>query len=329
MNMRKIDSHVHFGPSDELQSREFLYQKMLKDMDDSGIGKFVILVAEHFGDASCRKELEEALWFKTQQPERVYVFGGLFFDEFDINKPVEAGKQLVVELDELLALGCDGLKILFGKPDSRKMLGRPLDDPIFTPLFNKLEEISFPIVWHIADPEEFWDSNPTPVPQWAHGKNWTYDDTHPSYLKIKSEAENLFNRHPRLNLVLPHFYFMSGDLVAAADFLDRHPNISIDTAPGVEMCHNCSTKVDEARDFLIKYDSRILFGTDSGMGGHNTSLKRSRMMQDWLEIDKEIIVPVDDICMMPDVKDRFNGLALPEESLRRIYSENFLRIMGN
>ena len=325
--MKKIDCHVHFGPATESQSIEDLYHKMLGDMDSSGIEKFNILVAERLDDGSCQENLTNALWFKARQPERAYVFGGLLFDGFDINKPTDSAEQLVVELEELFALGCDGIKMLFGKTGPRRILGVPLDDPILTPLFNKLEETKFPVLWHIADPSEFWDSDPMPAPLWGSSQNWCYDDSYPSYDSIKAEAENVFDRHPGLNLILPHFYFMSGDLTAAAAFLDKHPNINIDTAPGVEMCHNCSTKVDEAREFFIKYDSRILFGTDSGMGKHATSLKRSQMIQDWLETDKLIMVPTDDPFMMPDVKDRFNGLALPEDSLKKIYSENFLRVL--
>ena len=325
--MKKIDSHVHFGPATASQSIEDLYHKMLDDMDSSEIDQFVILVAERLGEYSRNLCLDDALWFKDKQPDRTYVFGGLRFDGFDSGELDTFSKQLVSELEELFELGCDGLKLLFGKPDSRKQLGISLDSPIFTPFFHKLEVTKFPIVWHIADPSEFWDSNPEPAPFWGSSQNWCYDDSYPSYESIKAEAENVFNRHSGLNLILPHFYFMSADLPAAAAFLDKHPNINIDTAPGVEMCHNCSTKVEEAREFFIKYDSRILFGTDSGMDSHSTSMKRSRMMQDWLETDKEIMVPVDDPFMMPDVKDRFNGLALPEDSLKKIYSENFCRIM--
>ena len=325
--MKKIDSHVHFGPATAEQSIEQLYQKMLQDMDGSGVDKIAILVAENL-DHPERFCLNEGLWFRDKQPERTYLFGGLRFDGFDANKPDESAAQLVTELEELFALGCDGIKLLFGKTGYRKKLGVPLDDPIYTPLFNRLEEKRFPIVWHIADPAEFWDSNSDPAPLWGSSQNWCYDDSYPSYESIKAEAETLFDRHPDLNLILPHFYFMSGDLTAAAKFLDKHPNINFDTAPGVEMCHNCSGKVDEAREFFVKYDSRMLFGTDCGMCNHMTSLSRSQMMQDWLETDKEILVPVDDPFMMPDVKDRFNGLALPEDSLKKIYSENFIRVLG-
>jgi predicted TIM-barrel fold metal-dependent hydrolase len=324
--MKKFDIHTHFGPVTSEETVEQLYEKLMLDIDNSGIDKFVILVAERFGNNDWRKQIDDALWFKAQQPKRVYVFGAIDFDRHNKDDSAYA-EQLLAELDGLFERSCDGLKMLIGKPDSRKALGRALDDSVFTPLFNRLEETQFPIVWHIADPVEFWDSCPVPAPLWGSSQNWCYNNSYPSYKSIKDEAENVFIRHPNLNLVLPHFYFMSGDLKKAAEFLDKHPNINIDTAPGVEMCHNCSEKIDEAREFFTKYDSRILFGTDSGMGSHTTSLGRSKMIQDWLETGKEIIVPTDDIYMMPDVKDRFNGLALPAESLQRIYSENFIRVV--
>lgn len=195
------------------------------------------------------------------------------------------GQSLVLQLDKLIEAGCDGLKLLFGKTDSRKFLNTALDSSLYTPLFERLEETRFPVVLHIADPEEFWDEKL--LPEWAKGKSWSYDDSFTSYKQIKEEAEKVFQKHPDLNLILAHFYFMSDDLGKAAKFLDTYPNICFDLSPGIEMYHNFSGKIDETRSFFAKYADRLIYGTDSGMGGHSTSLKCSRMIQEFLTTDKK------------------------------------------
>jgi len=198
---------------------------------------------------------------------------------------------------------------------------------LFTPLFERLEETQFPVVWHIADPAEFWDEKL--LPEWAKGKNWSYNDSFSSYKQIKDEAEKVFKKHSKLNLTLAHFYFMSDDLTAAANFLDRHPNICLDLSPGIEMYHNFSSKPDEARAFFTKYADRLIYGTDSGMAGHCTSFKRSRMIQEFLTTSKSIKVPVDDPCMMPDVKDTISGIELDKTVTEKILAKNFLRVLGH
>ena len=321
-----IDSHVHFTATGN--DFDKLSEKMLLDMDSNQHDMFNILVIENNSpsedeERDIKNKLASCFRLKSQFPDRIFLFGCLSFKDLEASK----GQSLVAQLDKLIEAGCDGLKLLFGKTDSRKFLNTALDSPLYAPLFERLEETAFPVVWHIADPEEFWDEKH--LPEWAKGKNWSYDDSFPSYRQIKEEAEQVFKKYPRLNLILAHFYFMSGDLDKAAEFLDKHPNICFDLSPGIEMYHNFSGKIEEARIFFSEYADRLVYGTDSGMGGHCTSIKRSAMIQEFLTSDKKIDVPADDPCMMPDVKDTIKGINLDESVSRKILSENFLRILGH
>lgn len=322
-----IDSHTHFTAANYKNCFDELLGKMLFDMDSNKHDMFNVLLTENNApsddeDRDIKDKLASGFKFKSKFPERVFLFGCLSFKDLEESK----GQSLVEQLDKMIEAGCDGIKLLFGKPDSNKYLKQALCSPLFEPLFARLEERQFPIVWHIADPEEFWDEKLLPV--WAKGKNWSYDDSFPSYEQLKDDAERVFEKHPRLNLILAHFYFMSEDLGKAAEFLDKHPNIYLDLAPGVEMCHNFSSKIGETRAFFAKYADRLIYGTDSGMSGHATSFKRSKMIQEFLTTSNIIQVPTDDPFMMPDAKDTISGIYLDENITKKIFAENFLRVLG-
>jgi predicted TIM-barrel fold metal-dependent hydrolase len=313
-----VDCHVHFDGLD-------LYDKMLADQERTGADQFNIVVTPRWGDGDDGGRLAAALWFKRRHPDRVYVFGGLdYAGMFDRGRS-EPDVPFVDQLERLIALGCDGLKMLCGKPDFRKATGQPLDGALYEPLLGRLEETRFALLWHIGDPAEFWDRRT--VPLWARQQNWWYDASFPPKPQIDREALGAFRRHPGLRLILPHFYFLSDDLAAASGFLEEFPGFHLDLAPGVEMYHNFTRRREEARAFFVRHAGRILYGTDIGAGRHCTGPKRGWMVRHWLESDEEFDVP-DDPLMTPDERPALKGVALPAEALRRIYAENFHRIVG-
>lgn len=312
-----VDCHVHFGGID-------LYDKMLADQERTGADRFNIAVTPRCG-APGEFRLAEALWFKRRRPESVYVFGGLDYTGVCDHGRDEPDVPLVEQLERLRDLGCDGLKMLCGKPDTRKDIGQPLDGPMYEPLLARLAETRFPLLWHIADPPEFW--NPEAVPLWAKQQNWWYDISFPTKQRIDREALGAFEQHPGLNLILAHFFFMSDNLEATANLLERFGSMHVDLAPGVEMYHNFTQRRDETREFFIRHADRILYGTDIGAGRHCTGEKRGWMVRHWLETDDEFEVP-DDPLMTPDDRPPLKGIDLPAEALEKIYADNFHRILG-
>ena len=74
------------------------------------------------------------------------------------------------------------------------------------------------IVWHVADPEEFWDSDTCPI--WAKKHNWDYADG--SFIEkeaIYAEVDSVLARYPKLQVMFAHFYFLSDDLPRAVSQL--------------------------------------------------------------------------------------------------------------
>lgn len=71
--------------------------------------------------------------------------------------------------------------------------------------------LGFPVICHVADPEEFWDERL--APEWAKQQRWVYYlDNYPKKGELYKEMENVLNAHPNLKVILCHFYFISANL---------------------------------------------------------------------------------------------------------------------
>lgn len=264
---------------------------------------------------------------KRHFPERFYVFAGLDHSAYFSGGKI-AAPSLAEQVDRLIALGADGIKMLEAKPTSRKELPIPVDGPYFADYFARVQEVGLPLLWHVVDPEEFWD--PEKTPGWAKQRGWGYDDTFIGKEALYAEVENVLTRYPRLKVIFAHFYFLSADLPRAAALFDRFPGVHFDLAPGVEMLYNMSRDPAATREFFIKYADRIVFGTDiaSEQSPEEAAL-RCGIVTRWLTTDDEYRVPAGaDFLLGPPEDGIMRGLDLPEDVLARILHGTFERIAG-
>jgi len=264
----------------------------------------------------------EGLCAKAGEPEAFYCFGGLN------HAGAEGGGQLVAaplaeQVDRMLATGADGVKLIEAKPTSRQKLPFALDGDYYRGFFARAEELAVPILWHVADPEEFWD--PHRLPDWAARHHWGYGPDDVAKEQLYREVEAVLARHPHLRVVFAHFYFLSADLPRARRFLAEHPAVRIDLAPGVEFLFNLSARPDEARAFFIDHADRIVFGTDIGAGQTTTAAgARAWMVGRFLETADTFHPPADaDELLEPGSEKEIVGLDLPAEVLEKIYHANF------
>jgi predicted TIM-barrel fold metal-dependent hydrolase len=311
-----IDGHIHFDSLD-------VYELLMRDLKHTGATHFNILVYE---PQSFGNEFKQAhgIWLKLKHPDTAYLFGGIDLAGLS---PASTKPDVALEkqLQTMIDAGFDGLKLLIGKPTSRAAHGQPLDSPVFEPMLTLLEKTRFPVLWHVADPAEFWSEHT--VPLWAKQNRWWYDDKVPTYQAIRNEINNVIARHPKLNIILAHFFFLSDKLDEAAKLLTEHPSYNIDLAPGVEMLHNFTANHAKSREFFIRFADQIVFGTDIGVGNNTTGPERGPMIRRFLETDDYFPVP-DDPYMTPDPRPDLHGLKLPKDVLEKIYYRNFQRIAG-
>jgi len=322
-----LDCHIHFGHPDYLPG-------LVRILDDQRVGKFNLVCTPHRARLSL---VPDALFVKSHHPERAYVFGGLDITPLFL-APDSCGALFAQSVDSLLNMGCDGIKMIEGKPDMRKLLPIPdFDGPAYEAYWAAMEQRQVPLLFHVNDPEEFWD--PQRVPDWAREQGWfygdgTYIDNEAQYAQVLHVLEH----HPQLKVIFAHFFFLSAQLPRLAELFERFPNLHIDLTPGIEMYHNLGRDPQASRDFFLKYPERILFGTDigakallatPGLGIEPAeSGLRIQLVRRFLETDGEFRLEVGDGFLFGRFAGPFRGLGLPAGALQKIYAGNFERLAG-
>ena len=307
------DSHVHFVHPERMD-------EILALMEAVPCIRFNLVCIPN-PDATTHNPA--ALHFKRHHPERTYISGAL--DYTVLADPGQAPERLAAQIPALKARGFDGLKLIEGKPQVRKLLPYPLDGLLYARMWEAVEQEGFPVVFHIADPDEFWDAER--CPGWARDSGWDYSDgSYPSKEELYVEVENILRRHPGLKIIFAHFYFLSQDLERAARFLDDHPSTSFDLAPHIAMYLDFSRQPEATRAFFLRYQERILYGTDTDTRTLVRGSNGVRLMQSVPQLIRSFLER-DEIFTMSR-GTRYHGLGLSQEVLEKIYATNFERIYG-
>lgn len=313
-----IDSHIHIWDFDEADN-------LVKIADAIGAERVCIASVVNLERIDDNPALYAA---KAQYPNRFHIFPGLDHAAHFSGGAIKA-PSLAEQVDIAMAIGADGIKLLETKPDRRKWVDIPIDSDYYEAMFAKIEQLGIPVLWHVADPEEFWD--PETTPRWARDQGWGYDETFTPWAQFYREVEKVLERHPRLSVTFAHFFFLSADLPRAAALFDRYPGIHFDLTPGIEMLYNMSKNVAQTREFFLKYSDRIIYGTDieAGQAVEEASI-RAGIVKRWLETDDEYRIPNGaDYLLGPAEDGIMRGLKLPGDVLEKIYTANFSKMVGS
>lgn len=227
------------------------------------------------------------------------------------------------------ALGCKLWKSLgmsIQRPDGRYV---QMDDPLFEPIYAWLEAHRRTLLIHIADPLSAWlplDARNTHRsyyenhPEWhMHGKK-----DRPHHSKIIAARDRVIARHPQLRVVGAHLGSLEYDVNALAKRFDQYPNFAADTSGTGRIGDLGLQDRDRVRAFFIRYQDRLMFGTDrSATGqlqmaprelGHSLTLLRNALQIGWdfYATDRTVTLS----------GRPCRGLALPETVLKKLFFEN-------
>jgi len=253
------------------------------------------------------------LLFKAMHPERIFCFGAL---NYLAPNAKESGDVLAGQARRMIEAGADGIKMLEGKPVFRKAIGLPLDSAKYDAFFECVQSSGTPLLYHVADPERLWD--PAQASEGGRKSRWFYGDgTYASKVQLYREAEGFLVKFPALRVVFAHFFFMSADLQRAARVLDTYPGVNFDLTPGREMYTNFRKDLAAWRDFFIKYQDRILFGTDSSGGNGGYDAGRVKECQGKVAWMRQFLETEND------------GINLPPDVLEKTYAGNFQRLVSS
>ena len=295
--MPKIaDSHIH------IRFTEYpAITGMLDDIAGVGVQEACLLALPYRGAA----ENLAALYTKMQYTRiPVRAFGSLHITDRYAAVPPEE------QADALLALGCDGFKLMFS-PEFPRYLGHNIDDPRYASLFSLLEERQVPVNIHLADPETFWEAGG----QYA-------DPTFPSKQHLYDGMFRVLDRYPGLQVTFAHFFFLAAQPDEAIRVMETYPNVRFDLTPGVEMYYQFDDNLSRWQEFFRRYSHRILFGTDCN------TIKRCNTELELLVYRKLTETGIfTQHCYGKDFT--VQGLALPEEVVHRICWQNYRDFVGS
>lgn len=139
------------------------------------------------------------------------------------------------------------------------------DDPIFDPVYRYMTARRKPLMAHLADPIDAWlPLNRESLHYGYYAKNpqfHHYGKTNfPSHAAIMAARDHILEKHPRLIVIGAHFGSMEHDLDEVARHLDRYPNFYVES--GGRTRDLSRQPREKARNFMIKYQDRILYGVD-------------------------------------------------------------------
>jgi predicted TIM-barrel fold metal-dependent hydrolase len=246
-------------------------------------------------------------------PGRFAAFAGLEKEGIDA---ADYGDRLRRALRADVAAGAAGLGELTDKGLGLVRSGErayPIDDPRFDPLWDEAGRLDVPVFVHIAEPAAFYEP-PDETNELRRSANWSlYGKGTPGFAAMLEKFEKVLDRHRRTRFVSVHAFNLANDLGAVGRLLDRHPNVQVDFAARMwELARQPFT----ARRFFLKYQDRILFGTDNGP---ERAMYLAHARQ--LETEDEWFWPADAEWW------RGYGMGLPDRVLRKVYRENAERLL--
>ncbi len=324
--MAKFDSHVHFRglkPEEEAP--------VIATLEDHNIRWLDICTG-----ASKRKFLYEQIEL-AHEMQKKYGKWVNWATSFSLENwgDDDWQKTAIATLDETFAMGAIGVKVwkeigmVLKDPDGKYVM---IDDERFSPILDHIKAQGKTLVAHIGEPRNCW----LPLEEMTVNNDRLYFEEFPqyhSYLhpeiphydKHIESRDNVLARHPGLRVVGCHLGSLEYSVDELAKRFDKYPNFAVDLAARV--CHFQVQDRDTVRDFCIRYQDRILYGTDLGAG--YTYMKTDidgtlEKINTTYDKDYRYFATGEEMSVW-EVDGSFRGLALPKPVLRRMFYENTLK----
>lgn len=210
-----------------------------------------------------------------------------------------------------------------------------MDDERFDPVYKFLIKNDLLLLGHQGEPRNCWlplDEMTVNSDKEYFQKNPQYHmhlhPEYPSYQEQMQARNNVLEKYKELRFVGLHLFSMEWSLAEVAGLLSRFPNTMTDLAERV--CHvqlQARDNYQEVRNFFITYQDRIIYGTDVIDDG---SMSEEALNDKFLDLWQKHydFFATDKILNAPEFHGEFQGLALPEEVLNKIFIANAVKTYG-
>ena len=241
-------------------------------------------------------------------------------------------ENTITWLDSCIADGAVAVKVWknigmeFRDKDSVLIM---IDNPKFDPIFKHLAGKRIPLVGHLGEPKNCWlpfnemttknDSN-------YFAENPQYHmflhPEFPSYEEQMAARDRMLDKNPELVFIGCHLASLEWSVDELAKWLDKYPNTAVDMAARMgQLFYQTRDDREKVRNFFIKYQDRILYGTDIIDSGQEKEKFQKQIHETWLR-DWEYLVTDHKMTSTNLMNGGFRGLQLPKEVVDKIYRLN-------
>mgnify|MGYP001105474514 CR=1 FL=1 len=319
-----IDSHTLITPVDDS------LRLALSIFDRVGVVKF----CNKNGGSQGARTLYASLGIKHLLKDRFEFFANL--DWTGVARQ-GWGEREAERLEREVRMGARGVKIFkswgLGATGADGQLLH-VDDPRIDPVMQRAARLNAIVAMHTGDPKAFFEP-PTPdnerydelriAPDWSF-----YGPKYPSREQLLDQRDRLMARHPETTFLLIHLANNPEDIDYVARLLESFPNVYLDTSARLPEIGRHPPET--VRAFFIRFQDRILFGTDLAVSPYGMQLgsvsEKQPTLQDAVEFyrahyrffetdQKQITHPT-------PIQGRWkiDAINLPREVLRKLYHDN-------
>ncbi len=320
--VRKIDTHTHHNAESTALT------------DAAKAANFYLLTVSV--DVPNYPKLEEqirlALFQKANNPDHIDFLSTISLENWsDANWAEKEIERIKKTFDQ----GAIGIKIwknigMTYKDENGDFI--MADHPRLEPVFQFVQDQDKTLMAHLGEPKNCW----LPLDQMTVNNDRTYFKAHPeyhmflhpeypSYEQQVEARDNLLAKFPEIRFVGAHLGSLEWNVDELAKRLDSYPNMAVDMAARIGHLQFQSQKDQEkVRDFIIKYQDRLIYGTDLGISGTPDSEQvKANALATW-QGDWNYFVS-DQIMENRVVTGSFQGLKLPSEVVDKIYYFNAVK----
>jgi predicted TIM-barrel fold metal-dependent hydrolase len=310
-----IDVHNHVNDAQGIDEH-MPPERAVQVMNHTNVRTIVILTGQ-WGD-KLQHVINEMV---KPYPGRFMVFAQIDWSKID---DPNFSQEMVAQLDDSVGRGARGLKVLkvlgLGVHDETGKL-IPVDDPRLDPVWEECGRLGIPVFIHVSDPEAFFhpiDNTNERYEELIEHPDWSFfGPQFPTKESIMAARDRMFAKHPHTTFVALHVANWPENLDYVSHLLDALPNVMTEFgAREAEL----GRQPRRAREFFLKYQDRIMFGTDS-----EVTEEMYRNYFRWLETNDEYF----DYWGYPGQgRWRIYGMGLPDEVLQKVYHKNAERLFG-
>ena len=258
----KIDSHVHID-----SDKGFFEDQAIQDNF-----RLITLNVDHSDSASVKQQLDWALISEKKYPGKVFYGATFYFDTTGWGTAAWSRKA-ISHLNDNIAGGAVTVKLWknIGMTEKDKY-GKfiMIDDTALKPVIEFLKSKNLPLTGHLGEPRNCW----MPLSEMTVSGDSSYfaenpryhmflHPDYPSYEDQINARDHLLELHPDLKFIGCHLGSLEWNVDELAKRLDKFPNMAVDMA--ARICHlqyQSAKNRERVRNFCIKYQDRLLYGTD-------------------------------------------------------------------